>query len=70
VRRPASGPALPDAFTLRRCQALLAGDRGRRPSRIAAALGCSAQAVRDAIRAFHAEGLACPRAKPKAPHAA
>jgi len=59
----------PDAFTLRRCQILLASDQGQRPSRIAAALGCAAQTVRDAIRAFHAEGTACLRAKPKAPKA-
>ena len=63
----------PDAFTLRRCQILLQSDQGRRPSRIAAALGCSAQAVRDALKAFAAEGLACLLAKsraPKSPHAA
>src|SRR5262245_62947354 len=57
----------PDAFTLRRCQILLASGQGQRPSRIAAALGCSAQTVRDAINAFAAEGLACLTAKSKAP---
>src|SRR5215207_11648291 len=57
----------PDAFTLRRCQILLQSDQGQRPSRIAAALGCSAQTVRDAINAFAAEGLACLHAKPRAP---
>jgi transposase len=57
----------PDAFTLRRSQILLASDQGQRPSRIAAALGCSAQTVRDAINAFAAEGLACLTAKSKAP---
>jgi len=56
-----------DAFTLRRCQILLASARGQRPSRIAGALGCSAQTVRDAINAFAAEGTACLRAKSKAP---
>jgi transposase len=56
-----------DAFTLRRCQVLLASAEGQRPSRIAAALGCATQTVRDAIRAFAAEGTACLRAKPKAP---
>jgi len=62
-----------DAFTLRRCQILLQSDRGQRPSQIAAALGCSSQAVRDILRAFAAEGLACLRQKstrPKTPHAA
>jgi len=57
----------PDAFTLRRCQILLASDQGQRPAQIAAALGCGAQTVRDALHAFAAEGLGCLRAKPKAP---
>jgi transposase len=56
-----------DAFTLRRCQILAASAKGQRPSEIAAALGCATQTVRDAIRAFGAEGAACLRAKPKAP---
>lgn len=57
----------PDAFTLRRTQILLASDRGQRPSRIAATLGCGTQTVRDALHAFAAEGLGCVAAKPKAP---
>ena len=57
----------PDAFTLRRCQVLLASDQGHRPSRIAAALGCGVQTVRDALRAFAAEGLAGLHQKPKVP---
>lgn len=57
----------PDAFTLRRCQILLASDQGQRPARIAAALGCASQTVRDALHAFAAEGLVCLQAKPKAP---
>src|SRR5690348_14662010 len=57
----------PDAFTLRRCQILLASDQGQRPSRIAAALGCGTQTVRDAVHAFAAEGLGCLHAKPKTP---
>jgi transposase len=57
----------PDAFTLRRCQILSQSEQGRRPSQIAASLGCSSQAVRDAIRAFAAEGSACLRQKPKRP---
>jgi transposase len=56
-----------DAFTLRRCQILLQSEQGQRPSAIAAALGCSSQAVRDALRAFAAEGTACLRQKSKAP---
>jgi transposase len=56
-----------DAFTLRRCQILLASDQGQRPSQIATALGCGVQTVRDALHAFAAEGLGCLRAKPKTP---
>src|SRR5947207_338286 len=59
----------PDAFTLRRCQVLLASDQGQRPSQIAAALGCGTQTVRDTLHAFASEGLGCLRAKPKAPKA-
>jgi transposase len=57
----------PDAFTLRRCQALLASADGQKPRQIAAAVGCCVQSVRNAIRAFHAEGLDCLREKPSAP---
>jgi transposase len=57
----------PDAFTLRRCQILLASDRGQRPSQIAASLGCGVQTVRDALHAFGGEGLACLPPKPKTP---
>src|ERR1043166_8520819 len=49
----------PEAFTLRRCQILLASDQGQRPSRIAAALACGVQTVRDALHAFDREGVAC-----------
>src|SRR5262245_32202960 len=67
------GLRAPDAFVLRRCQILLASDRGQRPSQIAAALGCSSQSVRNALRAFAVEGAACLRRKstrPKTIHAA
>ena len=57
----------PDAFTLRRCQILLASDQGQRPARSAAALGCATQTVRDALHAFATEGLVCLQAKPKTP---
>jgi transposase len=61
------GLRCPDAFTLRRCQILLASDQGQRPSQIAGALGCGVQTVRDALRVFAAEGLACLQPKPKTP---
>jgi transposase len=57
----------PDAFTRRRCRMLLHSGRGQRPSQIASSLGCSAQAVRDTLRVFAAEGLACLRQKPSRP---
>jgi Winged helix-turn helix len=62
-----AGLRSPDAFTLRRSQILLASARGYRPSEIAPVVGCSVQGIRDAIRAFRAEGLGCLRAKPKTP---
>jgi len=46
-----------DAFTLRRCQILLASARQERTVRIAAALGCDDQTVRNAIHAFNQSGL-------------
>jgi transposase len=59
-----------DAFTLRRCQILLASAAGQRPRRIAANLGCSAGTARNAIAAFHAEGLACLAEKSSRPKSA
>ena len=59
-----------DAFTLRRCQLLLASDRGQPVARFAADLGCSRGTVRNAIAAFHAEGLACLYEKSSRPHSA
>jgi transposase len=59
-----------DAFTLRRCQALLASDQGQDVARIARNLGCSRGTVRNALKAFRGEGLACLRAKSTRPHSA
>jgi transposase len=56
-----------DAFTLRRCQILLASGRGQRPAQIAQSLGCAVQSVRNAIRAFHARGLTCVQARSRRP---
>jgi transposase len=53
-----AGLRTPDAFTLRRCQIVLASARGEHAAAIARSLGCSDQGVRDAIRAFDARGLA------------
>jgi transposase len=54
-----AGLRSPDAFTLRRCQILLAGAEGLRPAQTAQRLSCASQSARNAIRAFHAEGLGC-----------
>jgi transposase len=54
-----AGLRSPDAFTLRRCQILLASAEGLRPAQIAERLGCASQSVRNAIRAFATEGLDC-----------
>ena len=57
----------PSAFSLRRCQILTASAEGRKPSEIRARLGCSTQTVRNALRAFAAEGAACLREKSHRP---
>ena len=55
----AAGLRSSDAFTLRRCQILLASARGERAPRIAEQLGCDDQTVLSAIAAFNARGTAC-----------
>ncbi len=45
-----------DAFTLRRCQMLLASSRGDKVPQIATNLGCGQQTVRDAIHDFDQRG--------------
>jgi transposase len=63
----AAGLRSSDAFTLRRCQILLASARGERAPRIAEQLGCDDQTVLNAIAAFHARGTAClTRGSPRA----
>jgi transposase len=59
-----------DAFELRRCQILLASAGGLRPSQIATQVGCTAQSVRNTIRAFRAETTSCLRAKSSRPKSA
>src|SRR5262249_27035443 len=55
------------AFTLRRCQILLASAQGQTPQQLARNLGCAPSSVRHVIHAFHKEAPDCPRAKPPAP---
>lgn len=62
-----AGLRSPDAFTLRRCQVLLASADGLRPAQVAERFGCASQGVRNAIRAFAAEGLGCMREKSHRP---
>jgi transposase len=62
-----AGLRSPDAFTLRRCQVLLASADGLRPTQIAERFGCASQSVRNAIRAFAAEGIDCLHAKSHRP---
>jgi transposase len=62
-----AGLRSPDAFTLRRCQILLRSAEGHKPRAIAAAVGCCAQSVRNALHAFEAEGLACTAQKSSRP---
>lgn len=56
-----------DGFTLRRSQIVLASAEGKRPSEISGQVGCAVGTVRNAIRAFEAEGLVCLRAKSTRP---
>jgi transposase len=52
-----AGLRSPDAFTLRRCQILLANADGRNAYQVARNLGCNPQTVRNAIHKFNEEGL-------------
>ena len=48
-----------DAFTLRRCQILLASAQGQPAKPIAKTYGCSVQTVRNTIHDFEQRGLEC-----------
>jgi transposase len=52
-----AGLRSPAAFTLRRCQILLASARHEHVPAIARALGCNTQTIRNAIHAFNQSGL-------------
>jgi transposase len=52
-----AGLRSPDAFTLRRCQILLASADGHNAYQIARNLGCNPQTARNSIHKFNEEGL-------------
>jgi transposase len=57
-----------DAFVLRRCQILLASDRGEKAPTIAQHLACHRQTVLDVIHGFNARGLAILQENSSRPH--
>ena len=59
-----------EAFTVRRCQILLASANGLRPSAIARTLACAVGTVRNAIHAFARTGLACLQEQSSRPYSA
>ena len=59
-----------EAFTVRRCQVVLASADGLKPGQVAARLGCSAGTARNAVRAWNAEGPAALREKSSRPASA
>ena len=64
-----AGLRSPDAFILRRCQILLASERGENAYQIARSLGCNPQTVRNAIHEFNEGGLEkALRQKSRRPH--
>ena len=58
----------PSAFTVRRCQILLKSAQGQNAKQIGQQLHCSDQAVRNVIRAYQQDGLACLQEKSHARH--
>lgn len=54
-----SGLRSQEAFTLRRCQILLASADRQKPSRIAKVVRCSTQTVRNTIHDFEERGMEC-----------
>jgi len=64
----AAGLRSSNAFTLRRCQIVLASSRGKRASQIAHDLGCDAETVTKAINAFNQRGLQALQPRSHRPH--
>ncbi|MDH7487307.1 MAG: helix-turn-helix domain-containing protein [Anaerolineae bacterium] len=57
-----------DAFTLRRCQIVLASSRGKRAAQIAQDLSCDGDTVTKAINAFNERGLEALKQRSHAVH--
>ena len=57
-----------DAFVVRRCQILLASERGQRAGAIAKQVGCHKQTVLTVIHSFNADGLAVLQEGSSRPH--
>src|SRR5919204_3524642 len=58
-RHLAGGLRSKNAFTLRRCQIVLASAQHHTPAQLAKSVGCSVQTVRNALHAFAQRGLTC-----------
>jgi hypothetical protein len=65
-----SGLRSAEAFTVRRCQILLASAHGWRPPQVARNLGWAVRPAHYALHAFHREGLACLKEKSSRPPSA
>jgi transposase len=63
-----TGLRSPSAFTVRRCQILLARAAGQSTTTIARHLHCTDQTVRNAIHTFHQRGLAVLQPQSSRPH--
>lgn len=57
-----------EAYVLRRCQIILASDRGEKASEIAKQVGCSEGTVRNTINAFNEKELECLKKKSSRPN--
>src|SRR5690242_5136294 len=69
-QRVQAGLRSPEAFTVRRCQILLASANGLRPSQIARNLACAKGTVLYALHAFARAGLDCLQEQSSRPHTA
>ncbi len=63
-----AGLRSPDGFMLRRCQIVLASDRGEHAIAIARSVGCDDETVRDVIKGFNAIGLEALKMGSRRPH--